>query len=182
MLPWEDTTKYTYFRPFAYELDLGAIPATATPPTPGPTQTAVLTFPKDSDFFWTGMMGNIPLDPVDGGPYGGVFGIGLLATLTNGRTNRQYMTAPVPIANLFGSMSDMLGIVPSADPPWSDPQLSNTIFYASFPTIIPEFEVLYATQTLTAEVTNVDGEDVLSLNLTFHGIRAFLAPLKPSNV
>jgi len=174
MLPWEDTAKYTYFRPFAYELDLGAIPATETPPIPGPTQTAVLTFPQDSDFFWTALMGNVPL--IGGSPYGGVAGVGLLATLTNGRTNRQYMTGPVPIAALFGGISDMLIIVPSSDPPWSSPQLSNAIIYAPFPAIIPEFEILYATQTLTAEIKNVDGVEWPSLNLTFHGIRAFLAP------
>jgi hypothetical protein len=143
-----DPSHYVASIAYVYETDS----LTNYPSGIAPAAQAILTFniANDSDFFWT-LFAAYAAVGSDGVTVSSQPVPGLNLMLVNTTTGRQYMSAPVPLANLSGD--------------------------GRLPFVLPVATLWEKQSTIQVTVTNItDNTTYSNLQLSFVGIKAFTKP------
>jgi hypothetical protein len=143
-----DPNLYVASIAYTYETDTLANYASGI----APAGEAVLTFniANDSDFFWT-LFAACAYVGADGFTEATQPIPGVNIMLVNTTTGRQYMSAPVPLANYSGN--------------------------GRLPFVIPVSTLWEKQSTIQVTLTNVtDNTTYSNIQLSFHGIKAFTRP------
>lgn len=143
-----DPNYYVASIAYVYETDS----LTNYPSGIAPAAQAILTFniANDSDFFWS-LFSCFAVSGADGTTYANQLVPSLNIMLVNTTTGRQYMSAPVPLANIAGD--------------------------GRLPFVLPSVTLWEKQSTIQVTVSNVsDNTTYSNLQLSFIGVKAFTRP------